>query len=202
MKIAIAQMNMTVGDMPGNVDRIVQFAERARAIGARLLVTPELAVCGYPPEDLLLRPDFLAECERALDDLAQRVRGIALVVGHPRAVSEKRYNSASVILDGRIAAVYDKRNLPNYTVFDEARYFESGSEPCVFGVNGVRFGVNICEDTWGEQPPAQRGSRDEVAVGVHSCAESWPAEAPRAARERAARFERLALPHGQTAGAL
>ena len=186
MKIAIAQMNMTVGDMPGNVDRIVQFAERARAIGARLLVTPELAVCGYPPEDLLLRPDFLAECERALDDLAQRVRGIALVVGHPRAVSEKRYNSASVILDGRIAAVYDKRNLPNYTVFDEARYFESGSEPCVFGVNGVRFGVNICEDTWGEQPPAQRGSRDEVAVGVNICADSWHAEAPRAAREAGA----------------
>ena len=186
MKIAIAQMNMTVGDMPGNVDRIVQFAERARAIGARLLVTPELAVCGYPPEDLLLRPDFLAECERALDDLAQRVRGIALVVGHPRAVSEKRYNSASVILDGRIAAVYDKRNLPNYTVFDEARYFESGSEPCVFGVNGVRFGVNICEDTWGEQSPAQRGSRDEVAVGVNICADSWHAEAPRAAREAGA----------------
>ena len=186
MKIAIAQMNMTVGDMPGNVDRVVQFAERARAAGASLMVTPELAICGYPPEDLLLRPDFLEACDRALADLAQRVQGIALIVGHPRAVLGRRYNSASVIRDGRIAGVYDKRNLPNYTVFDEARYFDSGSEACVFGVNGVQFGVNICEDTWGSQPAVRRSSTDEVSIGVNICADSWHAEAPRAAREAGA----------------
>src|SRR5574339_503688 len=94
MKIAIAQMNATVGDMPGNVGRILEFAERARRAGADLMVTPELALCGYPPEDLLLRPDFMEACAGALDDLARRVRGIALVVGHPRAAGGKRYNAA------------------------------------------------------------------------------------------------------------
>ncbi|HJQ62723.1 MAG TPA: NAD+ synthase [Burkholderiales bacterium] len=186
MRIAIAQMNMTVGDMPGNVERIVRFAERARAAGAGLMVTPELAVCGYPPEDLLLRPDFLDACARALDDLARNVHGIALVVGHPRAAAGRRYNSASLIRDGRIAGIYDKRNLPNYTVFDEARYFESGSAPCVFAVNGVQFGVNICEDTWGTPAAVRRDGVDELAIGVNICADSWHAEAPRAAREAGA----------------
>jgi NAD+ synthetase len=186
MKIAIAQLNATVGDLPGNVDRIVDFAERARAAGANLMVTPELALCGYPPEDLLLRPDFLEACADALDDLARRVRGIALVVGHPRAAAGKRYNAASFIRDGVIAAVYDKHNLPNYTVFDEARYFESGAAPCVFGVNGVQFGINICEDTWGAPAAARRPGADELAIGVNICADSWHAEAPRAAREAGA----------------
>src|SRR5512134_3720812 len=102
MKIAIAQINLIVGDLGGNVGRIVEFAERARAGGARLMVTPELAVCGYPPEDLLLRDDFIDACERAVGDLAARVAGITLVVGHPRAVDGKRYNSASVIQDGAV----------------------------------------------------------------------------------------------------
>jgi len=187
MKIAMAQMNMTVGDMPGNVDRIVAFAERARAAGASLMVTPELALCGYPPEDLLLRPDFLEACARALQDLASRAHGITLAVGHPREAGGKRYNSASIIRDGSIIGVYDKRNLPNYTVFDEERYFKAGDLPCVFAVNGVQFGVNICEDTWGMPVPQARGtSADEVNIGVNICADSWHAEAPRAAREAGA----------------
>ena len=184
MKIAIAQINFTVGDLAGNVGRIVEFAERARDGGARLMVTPELAVCGYPPEDLLLRDDFIAACERSLADLATRVRGITLVVGHPRAVDGKRYNSASVIQDGAVVAVYDKHNLPNYTVFDEERYFEPGAAPCVFGTDGVRFGVNICEDTWGAGGPGSALPRlaGNVQLGVNICADSWQAEAPRAAR--------------------
>ncbi|HEX6004331.1 MAG TPA: NAD+ synthase [Burkholderiales bacterium] len=186
MKIAIAQLNATVGDLAGNVDRIARFAERARAAGASLMVTPELALCGYPPEDLLLRPDFLEACARALDDLVRRVRGIALVVGHPRAAGGKRYNAASFIRDGAIAGVYDKHNLPNYTVFDEARYFESGAVPCVFGVNGVQFGINICEDTWGTPATEREPGAEEVAIGVNICADSWHAEAPRAAREAGA----------------
>src|SRR6266705_6926230 len=97
MKIAIAQMNATVGDLAGNAARIADFAERARRAGADLVVTPELALCGYPPEDLLLRADFLEACERALADLAARVTDITLVVGHPRAADGKRYNSVSVI---------------------------------------------------------------------------------------------------------
>ena len=185
MKIAIAQMNVTVGDMPGNVERIVDFAERARAAGASLMVTPELALCGYPPEDLLLRADFMEACARALDDLAARVQGITLVVGHPRAADGRRYNSASIIRDGKVIGVYDKLNLPNYTVFDEERYFDAGDAPCVFAVNGVQFGVNICEDTWGTPVP-RRDHPGELNIGVNICADSWRAEAPRAAHEAGA----------------
>ena len=188
MKIAIAQINATVGDLAGNVSRIADFAERARRGGAALVVTPELAVCGYPPEDLLLRDDFVTACERALDDLAARVQGITLVVGHPRAIAGKRYNTASVVRDGKLIAVYDKQNLPNYTVFDEERYFEPGSQPCVFAANGVQFGINICEDTWGAQGPGTALPRlaGNVKVGVNICADSWHAAGPRAAREAGA----------------
>ncbi len=188
MKIAIAQMNATVGDLAGNVARIADFADRARRGGAGLVVTPELALCGYPPEDLLLRDDFLAACDRALQDLARRVQGITLVVGHPRAVGGMRYNSTSVLRDGEVIAVYDKHNLPNYTVFDEERYFEPGDAPCVFGSDGVQFGVNICEDTWGSQGLRTALPRlaASVKLGVNICADSWHAEAPRAAREAGA----------------
>jgi len=187
MKIAIAQLNATVGDLGGNVARIAEFAGRARREGADLMVTPELALCGYPPEDLLLREDFLAACGQALDDLAQRVRDVTLVVGHPRLADGKRYNSASIIQGGKVIGVYDKQRLPNYTVFDEERYFEPGGGPCVFGMNGISFGVNICEDTWGMQGSATAlsgaVSRD-ARVGINICADSWNAEAPRAALRR------------------
>ncbi len=194
MKIAIAQINATVGDLSGNVARIADFAGRARGQGADLMVTPELALCGYPPEDLLLREDFLAACDQALADLAARSAGVTLVVGHPRVVDGRRYNSASVMRDGKVTGVYDKQRLPNYTVFDEERYFEPGGKPCVFGMNGVSFGVNICEDTWGAQGPvtarARGGSGDERAgddrLGINICADSWNATAPRAAREAGA----------------
>src|SRR5258706_6585524 len=121
MKIAIAQINCTVGDLAGNVARIAEFAERARAQGATLMLTPELSLCGYPPEDLLLRDDFYRNCDAAMQELVGRVQGIAVVVGHPRQVDCRRYNAASVIQDGRITATYHKHALPNYTVFDEQR---------------------------------------------------------------------------------
>ena len=186
MKIAIAQINATVGDLTGNVSRIVEFAARAQGEGATLMVTPELALCGYPPEDLLLREDFLAACDQALQDLAARAGNVTLVVGHPRLSDGKRYNSAAVIRDGRIVGVYDKQRLPNYTVFDEERYFEPGGKPCVFGIDGVSFGVNICEDTWGAQGPVTARARGDERVGINICADSWSATAPRAAREAGA----------------
>jgi len=186
MKIAIAQINATVGDLTGNVSRIVEFAARAQGEGATLMVTPELALCGYPPEDLLLREDFLAACDQALLDLAARAGNVTLVVGHPRLSDGKRYNSAAVIRDGRIVGVYDKQRLPNYTVFDEERYFEPGGKPCVFGIDGVSFGVNICEDTWGAQGPVTARARGGERVGINICADSWSATAPRAAREAGA----------------
>jgi NAD+ synthetase len=185
MKIAIAQMNATVGDLAGNVARIADFAQRARSQGANLMVTPELALCGYPPEDLLLRADFLEACQHAMDDLVARVRDVTLVVGHPRVTDGKCYNSASVIQNGRIVGTYDKQRLPNYMVFDEERYFERGAGSCVCAVNGVNFGVNICEDAWGadgEMTARARGREPGDRIGINICADSWNAEAPRAAR--------------------
>jgi NAD+ synthetase len=185
MKIAIAQINCTVGDLAGNVARILGCANEARAQGASLVVTPELALCGYPPEDLLLRDDFYRSCDRALEQLAAQIEGITMVVGHPRQVGVKRYNAASIIQNGRVLATYHKHTLPNYTVFDEERYFDTGDEPCVVRIDGVNFGVNICEDTWGEQGPllANPGATGrELKPGVGIRSDSWQAEAPRAAR--------------------
>jgi len=185
MKIAIAQMNVTVGDLAGNVARIADFAQRARSQGADLMVTPELALCGYPPEDLLLRADFLEACQHAMGDLAARVRDITLVVGHPRVTDGKCYNSASIVQSGKIVSTYDKQRLPNYMVFDEERYFERGTGSCVCAVNGVSFGVNICEDAWGaegEMTARAKGPAPGDRIGINICADSWNAEAPRAAR--------------------
>ncbi|WP_291992039.1 NAD+ synthase [Candidatus Accumulibacter sp. ACC003] len=148
LKIAIAQINTTVGDFTGNAARILDFAERARQQGADLLLTPELALCGYPPEDLLLREDFCVACERELDALVARVQGIAVLVGHPERRGERCYNAATLLSDGERVATYYKQRLPSYEVFDEERYFDSGQYPCVLTLKGVRCGVNICADVW------------------------------------------------------
>jgi NAD+ synthase/NAD+ synthase (glutamine-hydrolysing) len=148
LKIAIAQINCTVGDLAANADRILAAAQRAQSLGAQVLVTPELALSGYPPEDLLLRPDFFRACQRELQRLAQ-VTPIPLIVGYPEQAKDgKRYNSASLLRNGKLDQTYRKRRLPNYDVFDERRYFDSDSKPCVVDINGVRCGINICEDVW------------------------------------------------------
>eukprot|EP00825_Cyclidium_porcatum_P036834 TRINITY_DN3966_c0_g1_i5.p1 TRINITY_DN3966_c0_g1~~TRINITY_DN3966_c0_g1_i5.p1 ORF type:complete len:830 (+),score=48.92 TRINITY_DN3966_c0_g1_i5:114-2603(+) len=148
LRIAVAQFNATVGDLTGNVERIIKCAGEAKARGAQVLLTPELALCGYPPEDLLLRPDFYRACQRALDDLVSRIDGIAVIVGHPEEHEGRCYNAATVIENGHSKAVYRKMRLPNYEVFDEKRYFESGTEACVVTLGGVRCGINICADIW------------------------------------------------------
>ena len=148
LRIAIAQINATVGDFAGNAARILDFAERAREQGADLLLTPELALCGYPPEDLLLREDFCAACASGLDALAARLTGIAVLVGHPERRGDRCYNAATLISDGRRVATYHKQRLPSYEVFDEERYFDSGAGACVLTLKGVRCGVNICADVW------------------------------------------------------
>jgi len=187
VKIAIAQINCTVGDLPGNTAKILDYCERARQAGAALVLTPELALCGYPPEDLLLRDGFFRDCEAALQRIARQVRGITLVLGHPQQAHGKRHNAASVIQNGRIVGTYQKHALPNYTVFDEERYFRPGDRPCVFEVGDTRFGVNICEDTWGSQGlPASRPRSDGVSVGINICADAWEAQAPKAARNAGA----------------
>ena len=154
MKIAIAQINCIVGDLSGNAAKIVDYANRAKQQGATLMLTPELALCGYPPEDLLLRAGFLTNCLDALYALAAQIHGITVVVGHPDENKCRRYNAASVLRDGRVLMTYHKNVLPNHTVFDEVRYFSVGSEPCVFEHEGVYFGINICADIW-ESMPAQ-----------------------------------------------
>jgi len=154
LKIAIAQFNAVLGDLAGNAARIAALAEEARTAGADLLLTPELALCGYPPEDLLLRPDFYRACARELAALAAKVPGIAILVGHPLAEGDRRYNAATLLDGGRAVATYRKRLLPNYEVFDEERYFEAGDAACVVSVAGVRCGINICADIW-EAGPAE-----------------------------------------------
>jgi NAD+ synthetase len=148
MKIAIAQINCVVGDLAGNASRIREFARRACGAGADLMITPELSLCGYPPEDLLLRDAFCDACDRALQELAACLPAIAVLVGHPLREGGKRFNAASLIRDGRIVATYRKHDLPNYTVFDEERYFETDDKPCVVDVAGVPVGLSICEDVW------------------------------------------------------
>lgn len=149
LKIALAQDDFLVGHVTGNRDRIIAHIDRARdELGADLLVFPELALTGYPPEDLLLRPGFMRRSEEALADIVAAVHGIDVVLGHPRAKGDKRFNSVAWIRDGRIIGSYDKWDLPNYAVFDERRYFVAGKSPLVVEVSGVRVGVIICEDTW------------------------------------------------------
>ncbi|MGL4409948.1 MAG: NAD+ synthase [Zoogloea sp.] len=146
--VAVAQLNSIVGDISGNARRILDAVARAKAAGADVVLTPELALCGYPPEDLLLRPAFLEACAQELDALAAQVDGITVLVGYPALQGGKRYNAAAVIRDGQIEARYFKHRLPNYEVFDEERYFDVGSEACVFELKGTRIGVNICADVW------------------------------------------------------
>ena len=148
MKLAISQINCVLGDLAGNSAKILQHAELAKRQGGQLLVTPELSLCGYPPEDLLLREGFYHACAQTLNQLAAKVSGISVVVGHPHELDGKRYNAASLIRDGVIVATYLKHDLPNYSVFDEKRYFDHGTEPCLFEIDGIRFALNICADIW------------------------------------------------------
>lgn len=141
-------MNAVVGDIAGNAARIVDFARRAKAQGADVMLTPELALCGYPPEDLLLRPDFYAACAEALTALAGELPDLPVIVGHPLAENGRFFNAATLLSGGALVTTYRKQRLPNYEVFDEERYFDSGDTPCVATFNGVRCGINVCADVW------------------------------------------------------
>jgi NAD+ synthase (glutamine-hydrolysing) len=155
LKIALAQINSLVGDMAGNADKIIGYAVQAHQQSASLIVTPELALCGYPPEDLLFRDDFNLACEKALSKIAAALPNITLIVGHPHLQNGHLYNAASVITLGKITATYHKQALPNYSVFDEERYFEPGNTPLVFEHAGTKIGVLICADGWASGPANQ-----------------------------------------------
>ena len=160
--IALAQFDFPVGDVAGNAARIAEMIATARdEYGAHLVLFPELALCGYPPEDLLYRPSFLRDCDTALQAIAAGVHGIVAVVGWPQAAGAVVYNAASVLRDGAIAHTYRKRELPNYAVFDERRYFDvdPDREDCVFEVGGVQIGLVICEDLWFAEPIASTAAK-------------------------------------------
>ena len=163
LRLAMAQFDFPVGAVARNAERIARMIAEARdEFDADIVLFPELAISGYPPEDLLLRPSFLAACEAALHEVAKAATGIVAVVGWPESAGSVLYNAASVLRDGRVEATYRKRELPNYAVFDERRYFEVDPDggPCVFEVQGVPVGVVVCEDLWFPEPLA-----DTVAAG-------------------------------------
>jgi NAD+ synthase (glutamine-hydrolysing) len=167
LKLSIAQLNLVVGDLAGNSQKIIDAASSAYQQGARLVLTPELSICGYAAEDLFLRPAFIAACDdavKALADALAHLKDLCVVVGHPTGGDSRtrsvavpaRYNAASVLREGQVIATYAKRELPNYQVFDERRYFTPGDQVCVFeaGEPGqtVKVGLLICEDAWFDLP--------------------------------------------------
>lgn len=167
-RLAMAQMNATVGDLDGNAERIVASINEARSLGADLIAFPELALPGYPPEDLLLKPQFIRENHECLRRIAAECNGITAIVGFIDSDADI-YNAAAVIHNGEIAGIYHKMYLPNYGVFDEDRYFAAGSECPVYTISGTPVGVNICEDIWYATGPAvvQRAAGAELIVNIN-----------------------------------
>ena len=156
LRIALAQLNLLVGDVAGNTAKIISYAQRARdELKADLVLFPELALTGYPPEDLLLRPDLSVHVELALGQMLKGISGIDVLVGYPKRQYGKLFNAASLLRGGRVAATYFKHILPNYGVFDEKRYFADGTYPCVLDIKGTPVGVTICEDIWERGPVEQ-----------------------------------------------
>lgn len=153
LRIAMAQANLLVGDVEGNAEQIISLADQARdQLGADVVVLPELALTGYPPEDLLLRSSLHARVHRALERIKRAVRGIDVIVGFPQQTARGNYNAAALIRGGETVAVYHKHHLPNYSVFDEKRYFVSGNEACVVDIKGAKIALTVCEDAWSPGP--------------------------------------------------
>lgn len=172
LRIALAQLNPIVGDLDGNVAKIIAAYDEADAAGCDLVAFPELAITGYPPEDLVLKPGFVAANEQALDRVAVHTRGCAAVVGYVEEDLDL-FNAAAVCVNGAVAGTYRKRLLPNYAVFDEARYFTAGNETDPFElyvIGGVRVGISICEDVWSPDGPlaAQADGGAELAVNINA----------------------------------
>lgn len=169
VKVALAQIDLIVGDVAGNTAKIIEHAQRARnADGADIVVFPELSVCGYPPEDLLFHAGLRHDVEAAVARVRDEVFGIAILLGFPEYDDGEIYNACAVLLDGKVVARYRKQLLPNYAVFDEERYFTAGRQPAVFKLNGLRIGLNICEDVWKPGPMgASRAAGAECAFVIN-----------------------------------
>jgi NAD+ synthase (glutamine-hydrolysing) len=170
LRIALAQLDLWVGDIAGNAARVIGAASEARdALGARLIVFPELTLTSYPPEDLLLRPGLTRAVAEALERIARSITGIAVILGHPHPHAGSLYNACSLIRGGMVAATYHKQQLPNYGVFDEKRYFSPGSGPTVVSIEGVPTALSICEDIWVEGTAAQaRAAGARLIVNINA----------------------------------
>ena len=170
LRCVMAQLDLLVGDVEGNTSRIIKAANRAREeLGADLVMLPELAVSGYPPEDLLFHSGLRTQVARSIERLKSEVRGITLVTGYPEYVGDRIFNSAIVMRDGDVLANHRKACLPNYRVFDEKRYFTPGTRPSVFDLNGIRVGILVCEDVWEPEPAAQaRAAGAEVLLVINA----------------------------------
>ena len=169
--LVLGQINTIVGDVLGNVKKVIDAAEHARdELNADLVVFPELTLTGYPPEDLLHRPDFIKRVELGLEKLKKDLYGITIVIGHPSGqVREDLYNAASVIVDGQCLITYFKQYLPNYSVFDEERYFVKGNSPGIFECKGIKFGITVCEDIWFKDPTNQAADHGaEVLLNLNA----------------------------------
>ena len=169
LRLALCQMNATVGDLDRNADKIIQSIDEARRHGCDLITFPELALTGYPPEDLLLKPSFIRDNLRTLDRIVSHCNNITAIVGFVDA-GDDIFNAAAVANNGRLAGVYHKRFLPNYGVFDEDRYFQAGDEYPVFQLGDAVFGVNICEDIWypGVPTAAQAQAGAELILNINA----------------------------------
>ena len=170
IRLALAQINLTVGDLPGNTARMLEYLQRAREAGAGLVAFPELATTGYPPEDLLFKRSFVDANVEAMEEVVAASRGIAVVLGYVQPRESGVANSAAVGFDGKLIDTYDKIFLPNYGVFDEERYFVKGNACPVYELGNVRFGVNVCEDIWYEVGPSavQRQAGAELIININA----------------------------------
>jgi len=169
LKIALAQINLKVGDIRGNTASILKSIAEAKLLCADLIIFPELTIIGYPPEDLLYRKGLYAQVEHAIDQILANTSGIDVILGLPRLIDGKTYNSAAYIRDGKILDVYDKWALPNYSVFDEKRYFHSGEKACVVELKGINLGLTICEDIWESEPTKAAVTRGaQIIININA----------------------------------
>ncbi|MDD5477806.1 MAG: NAD+ synthase [Candidatus Omnitrophica bacterium] len=171
LRVAIAQVNSTVGDLQGNAAKIIRYIEKAKDYGTDIICFPELALCGYPPEDLLLKPKFISDNIDALENLAKNINGnVVAIVGFADGRFKETYNAAAIIYNRQIKGVYRKIFLPNYGVFDERRYFDPGNKSLVFGLRDFIFGVNICEDIWYPDGPtkSQAASGAKLILNINA----------------------------------